>query len=127
MSRPPQRLGLGRDQRIKHGRDFTRIRTSGRRLAFGCLAANWLALPENSRSRLGVVVSRKLGGAVVRSRARRLLRESFRRHQTELQQPVFLVLVARPSIVGRPFASVEADLLKALRRAGLLATTNPGE
>ena len=54
---------------------------------------------------------------VVRSRARRLLRESFRQHQHKLARPVELVLVARPSIAGRGFAEVEKDFLAVLRRA----------
>jgi len=126
MSRPPQRLGLGREQRIKQGRDFVRLRNLGERVAAGCLVANWAALPAGVSSRLGVITSGKLGGAVVRSRARRLLRESFRRHQRALRQPVELILVARPSIVGRGLATVEADLLKALQRAGLLAAPAAG-
>jgi len=77
-------------------------------------------LPEGATPRLGVVTSRKIGGAVVRSRARRLLRESFRQHQHELAQPVELVLVARPSIAGRAFAEVEKDFLMALNGANLL-------
>jgi RNase P protein component len=52
---------------------------------------------------LGVVTSKKIGGAVQRSRARRLLRESFRQHQHEFAQPVELVLVARNSIAGKKF------------------------
>ena len=86
----------------------------------GCLIANYLALPEGSLSRLGVITSQKVGPAVDRSRARRLLRESFRLHQNELERPVDLVLVARPSIVGKGFAAVEQDFLKALHQARLL-------
>ena len=96
------------------------VRQQGQRLALGCLIANWHPLPEGTTPRLGVVTSRKIGGAVVRSRARRLLRESFRQHQNELKQPVELVLVARPSIAGRAFAAVEKDFLTMLERAGLL-------
>jgi ribonuclease P protein component len=122
MTCPPQRLGFGRAMRIKHGRDFARLREAGGRLACGCLVANWLALPAGSTSRLGIVASGKIGGAVIRNRARRLLRESFRLHQNDLAGPVDLVLVARPSIAGKDFAFVERDYLTALRRAGLLAT-----
>jgi ribonuclease P protein component len=82
--------------------------------------ANWLELPAGSATRLGVVASSKVGGAVVRSRVKRLLRESFRLHQLELTGPLDLVLVARPSIAGKTFALVERDFLAALRKAGLL-------
>lgn len=119
----PERLCLGRNQRLNQSRDFARIRQEGQRLTCGCLAANWQTLPAGAPTRLGVVVGGKLGNAVVRSRAKRLLREAFRLHQRELAQPVDLVLVARASIVGKPFAAVEKDFLAAVRRAGLLKAT----
>jgi ribonuclease P protein component len=119
-SEMPQRLRLGRAARIKQGRDFARARQQGERLVLGCLIANWRRLPPDSRPRVGVVVSAKVGDAVTRSRVRRLLRESFRLHQHELAAPVDLVLVARQSIAGKGFAQVERDFLAALRKARLL-------
>lgn len=116
----PARKGLGRRSRIKQGRDFLRVRQTGERAVKGCLIANWLRLPVDSRSRLGVVVSKKVGNSVVRSRVKRLLRESYRQHQHELSQPLDLVLVARPSIAEKDFISVERDLISTLRQAGLL-------
>ena len=116
----PQRLGLGRAMRIKQSRDFARLRREGQRLANGCLVANWQRLPAHANSRLGVITSGKIGNAVVRSRARRLLREVFRVHQHEFAQPVDLVLVARQSLVKKGFGAVEKDFLTTLRKAGLL-------
>jgi ribonuclease P protein component len=120
---PPKRLRLGRPSRLAQNRDFMRIRQRGERLVLGCLIANWSKLPDASAPRLGVVTSKKIGGAPVRSRARRLLRESFRLHQHEFAQPVEIVLVARNSIAGKKFADVEKDYLAALKRAGLLKMT----
>ncbi len=117
---PPPRLRLGRPSRLAQNRDFARIRQRGERLVWGCLIANWSKLPEGARPKLGVVTSKKIGNAPVRSRARRLLRESFRLHQHELAQPVELVLVARHSIAQKDFAGVEKDFLAALRRASLV-------
>jgi ribonuclease P protein component len=116
----PQRLKFIRAMHIKQGRDFSRVRQGGERLVNGCLIANWLRLPTGSTARLGVVTSGKIGNAVVRSRARRLLREAFRVHQHDLAQPVDLVLVARNSITTKKFQDVEKDYLTTLRRAGLL-------
>ncbi len=116
----PERLGFDRGMRLKQGRDFARVRREGQRLVNGCLIANWRSLPAGSGSRLGVVTAGKLGGAVLRSRARRLLRESFRVHQRDLALAVELVLVARQSIVGKRFAEVERDFVAALRKAGLM-------
>ena len=114
------RLRLDRARRIKQSRDFARVRQEGQRLVNGCLVANWKRLPAEAGSRLGVITSGKIGDAVLRSRARRLLRECFRLHQHELAQPLELVLVARPSIAGRSFGAVEKDVLTTLRKAKLL-------
>ena len=116
--RPPMRLP--RSMRLKQRRDFTELKQHGQRLAAGSLIANWTNSPAGSGSRLGVITSRKLGSAVTRSRARRLLRETFRLHQHDLRQPVTMVLVARASIVGKQRAEVERDFLSAMRRAKLL-------
>src|SRR5437764_13009654 len=108
---PSTLFGLPRERRIKQGRDFARAKLQGKRVVSGCVVASWLALPAGAPSRLGVITGRKVGGAVVRVRARRLMREAFRLHQLELAQPVDLVLVARSSIVGKSFSAVEKDFL----------------
>ena len=107
-------------ERIKRPRDFMALKAKGERLALGCLIANWQRAPGQERSRLGVVTSSRIGSAVVRNRARRLLRESFHLHAPDFTGPADLVLVARPSIAGKRFHDVERDFLSILRRAGLV-------
>jgi ribonuclease P protein component len=116
----PRRLGFGSEARLKRGRDFGRLREQGKRLVLGCLIANWQQLPDDAHSRLGVVTGAKIGPAVVRNRARRLLRETYRLHQHDLSKPVDLVVIARRSIAGKSLAEVEKDFLTTLRKAGLL-------
>jgi ribonuclease P protein component len=113
---PVSRL-FPRSRRLKQPGEFARARARGQRLVCGCLIANVLPRPGTQTARLGVVTSKKVGNAVVRSRARRLLRETFRLHQHELGGPVDLVLIARPSIAGKKFAEVEKDFLRMLRLA----------
>jgi ribonuclease P protein component len=48
-------------------------------------------------SRLGLSVSRRVGGAVVRNRWKRLLREAFRLNRSELPAGIDFVVVPRPS------------------------------
>ncbi len=119
---PIARLPFPRSSRLKTRGEFVRAKAHGQRLVCGCLIANVLARPPGQSSRLGVVTSRKIGGAVARSRARRLMRESFRLHQRDLAQAVDLVLVARPSIAGKKLAEVEADFRRVLRQARLEPT-----
>lgn len=121
MSAPSRSLRLPRERRLRNGRDFERARTDGRRLAVGCLVLNWVD-PLGEQTRVGVITSKRIGGAVVRTRARRLLREAFRLNQHRIVRPVDIVLVARQSIVEKEFAAVEGDFVTALRRAELLKT-----
>lgn len=117
---PSARLRLPRSSRIKSTGDFARTRTKGQRFTSGCLILNFADRPPGTPGRVGVITSRKIGDAVVRSRARRLLRETFRLHQRDLVRPVDMVLVARASIVGKKFADVERDFLKALAQTDLI-------
>jgi ribonuclease P protein component len=116
---PTVRLRFPRSSRLKSPGDFARAKAQGQRWVCGCLIANVLTRPAGSGTRLGVVTSKRIGDAVARSRARRLLRESFRLHQHQLTRAVDLVLVARPSIAERKFADVEQDFLRMLRQARL--------
>jgi len=117
---PPARLRLSRQNRIKSTGDFARTRAKGQRFTSGCLILNVADRPTGTPNRVGVITSRKIGDAVVRSRARRLLRETFRLHQHDLVRPVDVVLVARASIVGKKIADVERDFLKALAQTDLI-------
>ena len=81
--------------RVKRGEDFDRAYALRRRRDCGAVivygARNGLGV-----TRLGLSVSRKVGGAVARNRVKRLLREAFRAVQHGLPSGLDLVVVARP-------------------------------
>lgn len=85
----------------------------------GCLIVNWRALGPGEESRLGIVTGRKVGGSVVRSRARRWMREAYRTQQFQLSRPVALVMIARPSMATKDFDIVCRDLRRCLRDSGI--------
>jgi ribonuclease P protein component len=78
---------------------------------------------------LGVVAGRKVGRAVQRARARRLLREAFRRHRYLLGGPYDVVLIARRSVLDAPWDELVKELIDLAGKAGILekpAGAGPG-
>jgi ribonuclease P protein component len=57
-----------------------------------------------------------VGGAILRNRAKRRLREVFRRHQDLLPRDADIVIVARSAVNRRPFAELERRFVEACRR-----------
>ena len=77
--------------------------------------------------RLGVVASRRIGGAVKRNRARRLLRELFRRERKRMRGDFDVVLVARKEILDAEWEELVAELRRLAKAAGLLPTADGQE
>jgi len=102
-------------QRLRTGAEFDTVSKSGARLdgrLFLLLAA------PNGRAfdRLGLAVSRRVGGAVERNRARRLLREAFRRLGLAGAPGLDLVVVARAPLARHGQAEVDRELRERLLR-----------
>lgn len=117
MNRPDQ--GLARHQRLTRSSDFRAAFDAGRK-AVGRRMVLYLLPRPDGRLRLGVVSSRKVGGAVQRNRARRLLREAYRRNRHRFHGAVDVVLVARSELLAATWPDIEAELLALARRSGIL-------
>lgn len=103
---PP--VAPGGHERLRSARDVTATLRGGRRRAHGRVALHVRATHGGAPARVAVVASRRVGNSPVRSRAKRLLRESAARIAWPSGQDV--VLVARPSIVGSTMWEVHRDL-----------------
>ena len=111
---------LCRKQRLRHASQFEETYEQNRRWHGRHMVLFLRAAPDASL-RLGVVASKKVGNAIARGRAKRRLREAFRRNRARFGGTTDdVVLVARRSILAAPWAEVVADLLKLAAQAGLL-------
>ena len=86
--------GFPKTARILRRNEYLAIQRSSLRV----VTENFIIYGRKRRrrvSRIGITVSKKVGNAVVRNRVKRLVRESFRLHQTHLPTELDFVLVAR--------------------------------
>lgn len=71
-------------------------------------------------SKAGIVTSRRVGGAVVRNRVRRRLREVLRLTQARRKPGIWLVVVARPAAATARFDELREEWLRLAARSGIL-------
>jgi len=106
--------------RLRQAARFQAVRTKGRWWSHPLLALG--ALPNGlGVSRCGFSVSKRLGTAVERNRARRRLREAVRLHWDSVAPGWDLVFAAREPLREAAFPDIVAAVCTLLRRAGLLA------
>ena len=75
--------------------------------------------PSKYSSKVGFIVSKKIGKAVVRNKIRRRLRESFRLLIPNVQNNINYIIIARPWIVDLNFNEITKNLKWALTKANL--------
>lgn len=111
-------------ERLRKNQEFRTVYRRGRSWASKTLVIYKMKNSNNVKdgvayNRIGISVSKKIGGSVVRSRVKRLIHEAARLSQDETGKGYDLVFVARNSIVGRTFQEVQSSVRYLYRKAGL--------
>ncbi|HTM25932.1 MAG TPA: ribonuclease P protein component [Vicinamibacterales bacterium] len=105
------------DRRIRRRAEFQRVFDAGRR-AHGRYLTIIAVSATRSETRLGIVASRKLGGAVIRNRAKRLIREVFRIHKAP-PMACDLVIIPKQGLLRAKVQEIGHDYEATLKRLGL--------
>ncbi|MBI1278558.1 MAG: ribonuclease P protein component [Anaerolineaceae bacterium] len=105
--------------RLRHSKDFTRLRQHGTATQNRYLLMS--RMPNGlSHNRYGLVTSGRVGGAVVRNRTRRLLREVIRGLNPRLRSGFDVVLIVRQPLTQQPFKIVNRILTEMFDQANLM-------
>jgi ribonuclease P protein component len=121
-------MRLRAGQRLRRNGDFRAVREQGRRLDCGVFQFTWRVRPlgeSAAPARVGVVASKaSVGNAVHRARAKRRLRELYRRNQHLVPPTMDLVLTARASLLRIDFAEATQRFVHACSKLTSASTKN---
>jgi len=101
-------------EHIRHRADFERAYETGARLS-GRRMTLFVKANGDDHARLGIAATRKIGGAVVRNRAKRLARELFRHLKPDTGLDI--VIVPRREFADAPYLDLERELSELINRA----------
>lgn len=110
-------MGTGKEERLTRSAQFTAVFNHGKFWANELMVVR--AMPNGLEfSRFGIIASKKVGNAVIRNRARRLIREAIR--LIPVKPGWDIVIVARKGIVGTGYRDIEPAFVSIMNRARLL-------
>ncbi|HEY7700698.1 MAG TPA: ribonuclease P protein component [Candidatus Limnocylindrales bacterium] len=104
---------------LSRPQDFAAVQETGTTKSHPLLSARVLRT-DLATTRFGISTGRKLGGAVIRNRVRRRLREALRVMAPSFQPGWDVLIIARPAIVGADHDALVGALQRILLRGGVL-------
>ena len=109
---------LSKKEIFRGKKDFNAVHSRGRSFvnrAMVLLVVN----DERYNGKVGFAAGKKLGGAVVRNRVKRLMREAYRLNKNSLRRDFGMILVGRKFLIDAKFKDAQKAFLDLCRRAKL--------
>lgn len=113
---------FSKEARITKGWEYLRVKNEGAVQRGRSVLLSFLKTEEVDPARVGIIVSKRVGNAVVRNKVKRRLREICRKERHALVGGLRLVVVARPSAASATFEEMREDWLRSAKRAAIFAT-----
>ena len=108
---PPAGLRFPRTAKLLKHSDFQRVYKSGKRHFSGSMTVFYLPRPDAATGpRVGITVSRALGGAVERNRIKRRMREAIRLHLTGRTSSMDVVFNPKKVVATEEFVAIEQEV-----------------
>ena len=106
-------------EKIKSNFDFRRIYSRGASFVSPYFVL-YVANGRQGTVKMGITVSKKIGNAVCRNRAKRLIRAAFREVFPEISKQCNIVIVARTRILSVKSTVISQELKKQFKKSGVI-------
>ena len=107
---------FSKDERLLRRPQFRQVLDHGRKLRVDRYCLLFFLPNGTNQKRLGIIASKKVGNAVARNRAKRIIREVFRRNKERFQDGMDVVVVSGKPLPRIPMPELEQALLSCLPR-----------
>ena len=114
------RLRFPKAARLTRAGEFVQLKRQGVSFHGKLMVLSVLKTDSDAETRIGLITSRRVGGAVVRNRVRRQFREVVRHARPRLARGLWIALIGRSAAADAPLAAIEAEWLKLARRSTIL-------
>lgn len=112
---------FAKTKRLTRTEEFAAVKFQGKTYGGSLLILGVLVQKDEKAFRAGFITTKRLGGAVVRNRMRRRLRDIVRKEQQRLRPGFWIVVVARSRAASASHQELKDEWLRLAERASILA------